>query len=84
MDRKLPTMDVNRRRHHAFIISRKICPPNILHHDLKIFEVDFGLIAGVEAEDPIRLSIRSVLFIGLIYYCDQITEMVLAPASIDT
>ena len=39
---------------------------------------NFGLIAGVEAEDPIRLSIRSVLFIGLIYYCDQITEMVLA------
>ena len=39
---------------------------------------NFGLVAGVEAEDPIRLSIRSVLFIGLIYYCDQITEMVLA------
>lgn len=39
---------------------------------------NFGLIAGVEAEDPFKLSIRSVLFIGLIYYCDQITEMVLA------
>jgi hypothetical protein len=39
---------------------------------------NFGLVAGVEAEDPIRLSIRSVLFIGLIYYCDQITDMVLA------
>ena len=39
---------------------------------------NFGLVAGVEAEDPIKLSIRSVLFIGLIYYCDQITDMVLA------
>lgn len=39
---------------------------------------NFGLVAGVEAEDPIRLSIRSVLFIGLIYYCDQITDMALA------
>ena len=34
-------MDVNRRRHHAFIINKKICPPNIRHHDLKIFEVDW-------------------------------------------
>ena len=39
--RKLPTMDVNRRRHHAFIRSRKICPPNIRHQDLKIFDVDW-------------------------------------------
>ena len=39
---------------------------------------NFGVIAGVEAEDPVRLSIRSVLFIGLIYYCDQITDMILA------
>ncbi len=31
----------------------------------------------MEAEDPLKLSIRSVLFIGLIYYCDQITDMVL-------
>ena len=38
---------------------------------------NFGLVAGVEAEDPLKLSIRSVLFIGLIYYCDQITDMVL-------
>lgn len=38
---------------------------------------NFGLIAGVEAEDPIKLSIRSVLFILLIYYCDQITNLVL-------
>ncbi|MDD3279879.1 MAG: hypothetical protein PHG16_13550 [Lachnospiraceae bacterium] len=38
---------------------------------------NFGLIAGVEAEDPVKLSIRSVLFIGLTYYCDEITDMVL-------
>lgn len=38
---------------------------------------NFGLIAGVEVEDPIKLSIRSVLFIGLIYYCDEITNLVL-------
>lgn len=39
---------------------------------------NFGLIAGVEAEDPVKLSIRSVLFIGLIYYCDEITDLVLS------
>ena len=39
---------------------------------------NFGLIAGVEAEDPFKLSIRSVLFIGLIYYCDQITDIALS------
>ena len=38
---------------------------------------NFGLIAGVEAEDPLKLSIRSVLFILLIYYCDEITDLVL-------
>lgn len=38
---------------------------------------NFGLIAGVEAEDPVKLSIRSVLFIGLIYYCNDITDMIL-------
>lgn len=38
---------------------------------------NFGLIAGLEAEDPFKLSIRSVLFIGLIYYCDQITDLIL-------
>lgn len=38
---------------------------------------NFGLIAGIEAEDPIRLSIRSVLFILLIYNCNQITDIVL-------
>lgn len=38
---------------------------------------NFGLIAGVDAEGPLKLSIRSVLFIGLTYYCNQITNMVL-------
>lgn len=38
---------------------------------------NFGLIAGVEAEDPLKLSIRSVIFIGLIYYCNQITALIL-------
>lgn len=28
---------------------------------------NFGLIAGLEAEDPIRLTIRSVLFIFLVF-----------------
>lgn len=41
---------------------------------------NFGLIAGIEAEDPIRLSIRSVLFILLIYNCDQITDLALGIA----
>ena len=38
---------------------------------------NFGIIADSDAEDPIKLSIRSVIFIGLIYYCDQITSLVL-------
>lgn len=38
---------------------------------------NFGIIAGSDAEDPIKLSIRSIIFIGLIYYCDQITSLVL-------
>lgn len=41
---------------------------------------NFGLIAGIEAEDPIRLSIRSVLFILLIYNCNQITDLALGIA----
>ena len=32
-------MDVNSRRHQAFMISRNTCPPNIRHHDLKILDV---------------------------------------------
>lgn len=38
---------------------------------------NFGLIAGIEAEDPIKLSIRSILFILLIYNCNQITDIIL-------
>lgn len=38
---------------------------------------NFGFIAGIEAEDPIKLSIRSVLFILLIYNCNQITDLAL-------
>lgn len=39
---------------------------------------NFGLIAGVEAEDPVRLSIRSILFILLAYFSDQITSLILS------
>jgi hypothetical protein len=38
---------------------------------------NFGLVAGVEAEDPVKLSIRSVLFIFLAYFADDITNIVL-------
>lgn len=41
LERKVPTIEVNSLRHHAFIRSRKSWPPNILHHDLKMFEVDW-------------------------------------------
>ena len=30
---------VNKRRHHAFMISKKSWPPSILHHALKTFDV---------------------------------------------
>lgn len=39
---------------------------------------NFGLIAAVEAEDPIKLSIRSIFFIGLVYFSDEITNLVLS------
>lgn len=38
---------------------------------------NFGLGIGVEAEDPVRLSIRSVLFILLAYFSDDIVNTVL-------
>ena len=38
---------------------------------------NFGLIAGVEAEDPVKLSIRSVIFILIVYYADQVTDIAL-------
>lgn len=34
-------MEVNSRRHQAFITRRKICPPSIRHQDLKMFPVDW-------------------------------------------
>ena len=36
-----------------------------------------GLSAGIEAEDPVKLSIRSVLFILLAYFTDQIVDIIL-------
>lgn len=39
---------------------------------------NFGLGAGIEAEDPVKLSVRSVLFILLAYFSDDIINTVLA------
>lgn len=41
---------------------------------------NFGLGIGLEAEDPVKLSIRSILFILLALYADQIIELVLGIA----
>lgn len=38
---------------------------------------NFALGIGADAEDPIKLSIRSVLFIFLAYYADEIVNLVL-------
>ena len=38
---------------------------------------NFGLVAGLEAEDPIKLSIRSVLFIFLAVFSDNIVNIAL-------
>ena len=38
---------------------------------------NFGLGIGIEAEDPLKLSIRSVLFILLAYFADQIVDAAL-------
>ena len=38
---------------------------------------NFGLGIGLEAEDPVKLSIRSILFILLTLYADQIIGLVL-------
>lgn len=38
---------------------------------------NFGFGAGIEAEDPVKLSIRSVLFILLAYFSDDIVSMAL-------
>lgn len=38
---------------------------------------NFGLVAGLEAEDPIKLSIRSVLFIFLAFFSSDIVNIAL-------
>ena len=38
---------------------------------------NYGLSVGIEAEDPVKLSIRSILFILLTYFADQIVKIVL-------
>ena len=38
---------------------------------------NFGLVAGLEAEDPLKLSIRSVLFIFLAVYSDNVVNIAL-------
>ena len=38
---------------------------------------NYGLSAGLEAEDPIKLSIRSVLFILLAYFSNEIVDIIL-------
>ena len=38
---------------------------------------NFGLVAGLEAEDPIRLSIRSVIFIFLAFFSGDIVSIAL-------
>ena len=38
---------------------------------------NYGLGVGAEAEDPVKLTIRAILFIGLAYYADSIVDTVL-------
>ena len=38
---------------------------------------NYGLGAGIEAEDPVKLTLRSILFILLAYFADEIVDMVL-------
>lgn len=38
---------------------------------------NYGLGAGIEAEDPLKLSVRSLLFILLAYFSDEIVGIVL-------
>ena len=38
---------------------------------------NFGLGAGIEAEDPVKLSFRSIMFILLAYYADNIVAIIL-------
>ena len=38
---------------------------------------NYGLSAGIEAEDPVKLSLRSILFLLLAYFSDQIVALML-------
>lgn len=38
---------------------------------------NFGLGVGIEAEDPVKLSLRSILFIMLAYFSDNVVNIVL-------
>lgn len=38
---------------------------------------NYGLSAGIEAEDPVKLSLRSILFLLLAYFSDQIVALIL-------
>lgn len=38
---------------------------------------NYGLSAGIEAEDPIKLSLRSILFILIAYFSDDIVNLIL-------
>ena len=38
---------------------------------------NYGLATGIEAEDPIKLSLRSILFTLLVFFSDEILEIVL-------
>lgn len=38
---------------------------------------NFGMGMGLEAEDPVKLALRSILFIVLIYFSDQIVALAL-------
>ena len=38
---------------------------------------NYGLSAGIEAEDPVKLSVRSIIFILLAYFADEIVDTIL-------
>jgi hypothetical protein len=38
---------------------------------------NYALAAGIEAEDPVKLTVRSVLFLLLAYFADEITDTAL-------
>ena len=38
---------------------------------------NFGLPAGIEAEDPVKLTIRSILFIIIVYFANDIVDILL-------